>query len=329
MFGFTNEELRSLVPQIVDLKVYGHTLDEIMCRMKELYNGYRFSFKSEETVFNASMCLYYLSSIRTDNEEPEDLLDPSVAPDISKIHSLLRLGESGDVRNIVTDAMARKPIPFRKKPQLLNLQAGGRFDRTGLLSALVYLGYLTYARAPEPALVIPNRAVAEQFFEVYFRYLRNFPNWDVKGVDFEKPIQSLRQGDPTPLLEHISSVLRRCCGIHKSLHLRESDFQTALLIAANYASGFEYFAEQEVWGEEKGFTDLFIKSTTGGVSYLFELKHLSKERGGGEAVEEALAAAKAQLERYAQGTNIRDVSPIRRVAAVYVGMDLAASDISE
>lgn len=329
MFGFTDDELRELVPQIIDLKAYGRTLEEIVSRMKELYNGYRFAFKSPETVFNASMCLYYLSSIKTVNEEPEDLLDPSVAPDISKIHSLLSLGSCEDVRSIVADAMARKPIAFRKNPQLLNLQADGRLDRDALLSSLVYLGYLTYAHGSEPSLLVPNRAVAEQFFEVYFRCLREFPNWGIRSTEFEKPLASLRSGDPEPLLRHISSVLKRCCGTHKSLHLRESDFQTALLIAANCASGFEYFAEQEVWGEEKGFADLLIKSVTGGISYLFELKYLTQEKASEEAIKKAQVAACAQLERYAAGDNVQNIKPLRRVAAVYAGLELVACDISE
>ena len=329
MFGFTNEELQELVPQLIDLKTYGRTLDDVISRMKELYNGYRFAFKSTETVFNASMCLYYLNNIKTDNEEPEDLLDPSVAPDISKIHRLLSLGSPEDVTSIVADAMARKPIPFRKNPQLLNLQASGRFDRDALLSALVYLGYLTYAGGPEPALVVPNRAVALQFFEVYFRHLRKFPSWGIRGGDFDSALLRLKEGAPEPLLRQISSVLLRCCGTKKSLHLRESDFQTALLIAANFASGFEYFAELEVWGDRKGFTDLLLKSSTGGISYLFELKHLPKGKATPTAVEKALEEAAEQLERYAAGDNVRRINPLSRVAAVYAGLELAACSLSQ
>ncbi len=46
--------------------------------MKELYNGYRFSPDSDISVFNASMCLYYLGCLRENDQEPLQVLDPSV-----------------------------------------------------------------------------------------------------------------------------------------------------------------------------------------------------------------------------------------------------------
>ena len=45
MFGFTETELRNWIPQLVDLKRYGKSLDEVLTRMKEWYNGYCFSLQ--------------------------------------------------------------------------------------------------------------------------------------------------------------------------------------------------------------------------------------------------------------------------------------------
>lgn len=54
MFEFTEQELRSLIPQIVDLKPYGKTPDEVLIRMKERYNGYGFNPGAQETVLMCS-----------------------------------------------------------------------------------------------------------------------------------------------------------------------------------------------------------------------------------------------------------------------------------
>lgn len=43
MYGFTEDELRQLILQMVDLTTYKKSSDEIVSRMHELYNGYRFS----------------------------------------------------------------------------------------------------------------------------------------------------------------------------------------------------------------------------------------------------------------------------------------------
>lgn len=72
MLGFTDEELRKLIPQIVDVEGCGHDADDIFARMKVLYDGYRFSPESGETVFNSSMCLYYLQALAENHSETPD-----------------------------------------------------------------------------------------------------------------------------------------------------------------------------------------------------------------------------------------------------------------
>ena len=58
--GFTEAELAKLIPQLIDLKQLGISADEVVARMKPVYDGYCFSQEAKQTVFNSSMCLYYL-----------------------------------------------------------------------------------------------------------------------------------------------------------------------------------------------------------------------------------------------------------------------------
>lgn len=329
LFGFTETELRELIPQVLDLVRYGHTLDEVVSRMKELYNGYRFSPYSEETVFNASMCLYYLDNLCDCGEEPDPLLDTSVSNDLSKIHGILKLGAPHDVADIMQAALARKSIPFGGTPEVMNLQETPQLSRDGLLSTLFYFGYLTYAPGNRRSLVVPNRAMAMQFFETYFKYLRKLPDWKSRPFDYDAAFKPLSEGNPRPLVESVTSALRRACGSHKSLHLRESDFQTALLIAASYAPGYEYAAELKVRGEDHGYVDLLLRSSTNGPSYLFELKYLTKAKGTPTAVAQKLKEAQTQAIDYAHGDNLKNIPQLKRVAAVFVGLELQAFDVSQ
>ena len=325
MFGFTEEELRRIIPQAIDLHEAGRTLDEVVARMKAWYNGYRFSPDSGVTVFNPSMCLYYLRTIRRFHREPETLLDPAVSSDCSKIHGILKLGERQDVETIIKTAVSRQAIPFKQEPSILNLQGSGKLSLDGLLTALYYLGYLTYASGRHIALIMPNRAVAQEFFDVYFQYLRQLSHWSAPiRMDFAAAFASLENGNPRPLLEAAARSISSGCGTHKTLHLTESDFQTALLMAINFDDGYEALAELEVRGEEKGFIDLLLRSRQEGPSYLFELKHLSQGKSTQEAVARALAAAERQAARYAGGLNLQKLPNLSRVAAVYSGMALAA-----
>ena len=49
LFGFTEEKLRKLIGQVVNLDESGVNAERLLKRMKLLYNGYRFSPKSAET----------------------------------------------------------------------------------------------------------------------------------------------------------------------------------------------------------------------------------------------------------------------------------------
>ncbi len=325
MFGFTEEELRKLIPQIVDLTPLGKGIDEVLSRMKELYNGYRFSPDSDVSVFNSSMCLYYLKSLRKLNREPAQVFDPSVSSDLSKIHGILSLGEPEVVEDIVKRAIRKEPIEFSGAPEVLNLQASPNFDKEKVLSALLYMGYLTFAPR-SMNLVVPNRTIAQQFFDVYFQYIRNLPYWmQTKLSLYAEALNCLYKGDAKPLIEKIASVLETSFGKNASLHLRESDFQTALVMVTNLASEYDSLTEFEVGDAEKHRADLWLfSSNEKKPSYLFELKYLTKEKGTGAAVKKALENAKKQLNAEGEGRALQKYPAIKRVAAVFVGTELTA-----
>lgn len=325
MYGFTEDELRQLILQMVDLTTYKKSSDEIVSRMHELYNGYRFSPVASESVFNASICLYYLSYIQDFGEEPDQFIDPAVAHDLSKIHGILRLGRKADVEEIVDLAVRHKRIPFGQLPDILNLQSDGRLSKKGLLSTLIYLGYLTYAPGENKELIVPNRAMALQFFDVYFKFLRHFSKWEMTSRSAYAPaLKSLAAGNARPLVETVARVLNEASGIHSAAHLSESDFQSGLLVAGYLASGYDIATEVEVRGKDKGYIDLLFTSTTGGLSFLFELKYLSKSKGSDSAVEQAIAQAQKQAAQYVQGDNIKHIPNLQKVCVVFVGAEVKA-----
>ena len=95
--GFTEEELAELIPQLLDLEKIGVSADAIIARMKPVYDGYCFSQDAEHTVFNSSMCLYYLDEMSLAGKilPPEDYLDPASDHDGSKLQQLFDIAEDG------------------------------------------------------------------------------------------------------------------------------------------------------------------------------------------------------------------------------------------
>ena len=330
LFGFTETELRQLIPQIIDLKKYGHTIDDIVSRMKIWYNGYRFSTRTDESVFNASMCLYYLGYIRAENAEPNNLLDPSFAQDLKKISGILKLGDPEFVRSIVTKALRNEEIDFAcGEPQILNLNNIDTLDSDGILSAMFYMGYLTFAENNPYKLTVPNRAVAIQFFEYYLQNILSFSGSSGKYIanQMNSAFMALSEGNPEPLFRSISDRFADQSDSAAGLHLTESDFQTLIQGSLIFDEDVFVIREAQAAGSDGGRIDLLIGPTQGSPvkhTFLVEFKHLTKKQVRTDhllprrTVENALKQAR----RYAECENIRRIPNLKCVAAVYVGTKL-------
>ena len=331
MFGFNESELRKLIPQVVDLKACGLTLDYVIAHMKEWYNGYRFSFRNKETVFNATMCLYYLDQLNSENAEPSFMLDSNLGQNLDKIKGILSLGNPTLVKEILDKAMNGIPIPFDEDASELNLNEPRDMGERELLSALFYLGFLTYDGGSEPALCIPNRAVRIQFFEYFLKYVIQV-KFEFTDKVFKKTLRPFVEGNPEPLFGYIFNRYSDASGIHTNAHLRESDFQSALVSAFILTDLYDIQREYEVRGAEtKGYADILITPKKGSVakySYLIELKHLKVEEGKNPSVlQDTVNEAKAQLARYSLGNNVSDIENLKRVVAVFVGVELKVLEV--
>ena len=158
-------------------------------------------------MFNASMCLYYLDYLASEEKEPLQLMDPAVAQDLSKIEKILALGRPEFVEEVVEQAVRGERIPFDGGLTLLNLQNSDYFTDQAVLSALFYLGFLTYVPGEEEELVVPNRAIAQQFYDYRFKTLRRFTNWVVSRRFLDKTLAPLAAGNPEPWLREAERLL--------------------------------------------------------------------------------------------------------------------------
>lgn len=325
-YGFTESELRDLIAETVDLKAYGQTLDQVFVRMKDYYNGYRFSPRSDVTVFNAAMCWYYLDHIRHNKDEPDNMLDPSVASDLDKIHGILSCGDEAVRRRIVEDALAGRPIAFPVLADSLNINQRNNFNEPELLSTLFYLGYLTYAPGQTKQLVCPNKAIREQFFGYYFKKLNHLRDVTFTGGEIKEEAMALNKGNMEPFVRAAAARLTRNVGLHALTHLNETALQFYLLAAAGATSDFKVTAEEEARG--KGYADLVFRPTEASgldFMYLLELKYLTKGKEPKAAdLSKLMSEAEEQLNRYASAPDFVTEKTVKKVAVLFVGTEVAA-----
>lgn len=323
VFGFTHDELRGLIPQIVDVERYGHSVDQIFDRMKVLYDGYRFSAKSDVTVFNSSMCLYYLGEIADTNEEPEVLLDPAFSVDLSKIEGLLSLGRREFVDNVVSKVLMDQSISIGTLSGAINLNASAALSDDDLLTALVFMGFLTFSQENSSRLVCPNLAVKEVFFNYWFQWIGKGNRLSFPSSDLARAMQKLESGDAAPILKLVSERLTQCVGSHAHAHLSETVIQFAACMALNTSWNYKVTVEEEATGS--GFTDLVLrpnKCRPDVAGWLIEFKYLKKSEAKQTAIDAKLDEAAEQLTRYAAAENIANIPNLRKAAVVFAGTEL-------
>ena len=322
-FGLTDDELRQIIRESVDCEALGRTEKDLFRRLKELYNGYRFFPKADRSVCHTSMCMAYLRFVRDHGEEPDgdDLMDASVAVDLSKIHGILSLGDPSFVRGVVERCLKGQTVPYASLSKTINLNQQGGLDNQGVLTTLFFFGYLTFASGEEKTLACPNKTMLEQFFGYYFKHLSGLgQEVDFEAEALQRAGKALSTGDLEPFLRLVEKTLQQDVGLHSRLQLAEAPIQYFMLGAARALRGFKAVAEEEALGI--GFADVLIRPTRDSGnehSYLLEIKHLTQEKGTDEAVQRKLEEALAQLASYAEAANIKRLPGLKKAAVVFVG----------
>ncbi len=331
--GFTEAELRSLIPQVLDPANCPLSSNDIVARLKARYEGYRFSPDSDEIVFNPSMCLHYLAFWNDCGAEPLSLTDPRFSQDLSRLEHLFRRGEAVIVQQVTEQALRGEALKLpagRLEP--LHLNARLELDESGLLSALFYFGYLTFSPNDRCSLVVPNRAIGIQFFEYFLKHVIRSNRWHWEPSAFQSAFEALGDGAPEPLFRLITSRFDEAPCLHEGLHLGETSFLSLLHGACLLSGRFTSKTEVEVRGPEKGYIDLLLQPSSPKAAknaFLVELKYFTKSDASDAAVSKALEEALEQTRRYALGENIRCIPHLKRVAAVFAGTRMKAFKVED
>ena len=328
--GFTGEELTELIPKLVDIEQIGVSVEEIIARMKPVYDGYCFSHQAEHTVFNSSMCLYYLDEMRLAGEflPPEDYLDPASDHDGYKLKQLFEIAEPGLADAIINTYLSDNRFFIKDLAENINLNKTTKYDRIQLLSMLYYLGYLTIdktlSRIGRLALKIPNLFMSKLFAQCTAD-LKLKPNKVFS--DSALDISALQN-----VQDDISSFASSCTEFLSSIFTNQvlthmSEMALNLTLFTKLDSMDTVFSEMQkslrVVGDGEKFADLVITVNVGQENecvYLIELKYVTKTDATEAKIQNTIKDATAQVQRYKSAIEFRD-RQIKAYAMVFVGSE--------
>ena len=326
--GFTGEELTELIPKLVDIEQIGVSVEEIIARMKPVYDGYCFSHQAEHTVFNSSMCLYYLKKVQQKQKflSPEDYLDPASDPDGSKLQQLFDIAEDGLTDEVIKNYLESKLFVLNKLVENINLNKKSKFNWDQLLSMLYYLGYLTIDREASDssflALKIPNLFMSKLFAQCIadIRLKTNtvFTDslLDISALLAVKDDLGSFAGSSSEFLSSIftNQVLTRMSEMALNLTLYTKLKSMRMLLV-------EMQKSLRIVADAEKFADLVVtvnKGESNECIYLFELKYAAKTDATETRIKNLIKEASDQVLMYKSALEFRN-RQLKAYAMVFAG----------
>ena len=326
--GFTEAELAKLIPQLIDLKQLGISADEVVARMKPVYDGYCFSQEAKQTVFNSSMCLYYLDEMRIKGRflPPEDYLDPASDHDGSKLQQLFAIAEDGLADEIIGIYLSGDRFLLKELAENINLNKDAKYNRIQLLSMLYYLGYLTIDTNPAPndklPLKIPNLFMSKLFAQCTADMrLKPSKVFNDSILDIS-PLQNLEDDISTfatSCTEFLSSIFTN----QVLTHMSEMALNLTLFTKLDSMRGV--FVEMQkslrLVGEGEKFADLVITVNEDKINectYLIELKYVTKTDASDSKIQSLIKEASEQVAKYKSALEFRD-RQVKAYSMIFAG----------
>ena len=305
--GFTKDELVGLIEKLVDTKAFNTTADAIAEKMRNAYNGYAFSQIAKNTLFNASMCLNYISYIDTYQTlaNPENIVDIACAYDASKIADIFKYSQEYILNEIIDDYYNDNEFVIDKLSESINLNLIENYDKTTVLSLLYYLGYLTISPCDdldEVHLVCPNRIMKKVFRQCFTYALVNETTEEAKlSFNLENIIQG--NTDIKDFMDSVEKYLSLRITHQHLLHMSEAYIVGLISTKLESSTNKKYKSKDEfeitVPHVGRKFVDLVIDNKKG-TCYLFEFKFYSKTKAQQHPniLQDKIAEATAQINCY-------------------------------
>ncbi len=352
--GFVEAELRAAVEAVaVAHGLDAAQVDPALALMRDFYNGYRFSSRQEERIYNPTLALYFLKQWAENGAYPEQLLDDNLAMDRNRIQYVARLPHGEMLVNRALD-----PIEPRTIAQLVN-----RFKVQDMLAAprtpdflatlLYYFGVLTLAGRDalgKLVLTIPNQVIRKLYVErLQEQVLPDYTDQEQRQRVVERFYAT---GDLGPLCDFLE---QRYLKVFDNRDLRWSNelvVKTAFLVTL-FNDAFYLMDSEPALG--RGYGDLLLRVRPDMRPYalldhLLEFKTLGPKAVGltsaelatttrealralSAVVAEALRDAQAQLARYRQTLDAAGGPlKLRTHAVVCIGLEqlvFAAGEVEE
>jgi Predicted AAA-ATPase/PD-(D/E)XK nuclease superfamily len=273
MMGFEEKEVVKVLQKI---RVKKADLDNVLSDLRNWYDGYLFNSKATKHLYNPDMVLYFVQYYQQYKSHPDNLLDPNIASDYSKIRNIFKiqnreeenlkaleiLTESGNITAQLTTQYSFEKV----------------FSQDDMVSLLFYMGFLTIEKADLGGLVFkfPNFVIKRLYADYFVSVLQRFADLPIDNSKMNASIRLMANtGNLQPFFDQVGEILKRLSN-RDAFHFNELTLK-AIFISCLHQQQFYYVHSEYETG--KGYADVFLEAIRGydpQFQMAFELKYLKK-----------------------------------------------------
>ena len=343
VLGFTEPEVRGLLDLYRDRGAFNQDVDAALDVMREWYNGYRFARNAPGDLYNTDMVLYYIKHSIPNEPMPDDLIDPNIRIDYTKLRHLLLVNRraSAEARRLNGNFDLLRHVIGEGETEADDINLSFPLDELddpeNFLSLLYYFGLLSIRGVSGGAvrLGIPNQTVWRLMYGYLRKAYRDVGVFSVSHHHFSRLVRRMAyKGEWRPAVEYIAAAMAEQTGIRDYID-GEKVVQAFLAAHFSMVGQFLIHSEREL---NKGYADLHLEPFVAqypdiGYGYVMEVKYLKRsERVDGSVVAETLRGAREQLKGYLADEGLRRRAPSVRyvgLAVVFHGWELAGCEAVE
>ena len=316
MMGFTETELKELMKE---QNITEERQEEILPIMRENYDGYRFSIRGKERIYNSNMCLYFLNNYIRFNEIPDQIIDMNIASDYNKLGKMLDLCKGEERERVIEKTVSGEGIvsDIRQK-----FNPAIEFTEIDLVSMLFYLGYLTIAgeEFEKPELKIPNRVMKEIYSDYFLEILKQETDFQVSESNYNEITREIAlEGKIDKIIEMVQTYLKNLSN-RDYVKFDEKYVKLIFFCIAMNLKIFRLKSEMEV---QRKYPDILLipkDQSKGYKGVMIEFKYLKKDEEG--KLKEKQEEAKKQIEEYGEFEEIKELKNIFKYTVVAVNDEI-------
>jgi hypothetical protein len=314
MTGFDETEVAGILAGVeMPIEETPSTLND----MRLWYDGYLFSANVKKHLYNPNMVLYFANAYKTTQAYPDDMLDPNIASDYSKIQKLFSIqGNEDKYLEVLRELLENGEVMATLTTQYSFARG---FTQNDLVSLLFYMGFLTIKskQLSRHTFSFPNYVIKKLYADYFFNSILDRAQLPFNNEPVNDAIEEMAQtGKPEAFFEQVKHVLHYF-STRDAAHFNENTLK-AIIISLLHQQNFYYIHSE--YETNWTYMDVFLEAIRGQkptYEVAMELKYVKK--AGKKAVDTLLKAAKVQLQGYLDTPKFNTRTNIKSFVVVVAG----------